>query len=181
MTDAPAAEAANPESSRGCVRTQLDRARFRAALSRFPTGVSIVTFDGPEQRHGMTANSFTAVSIDPPLVLVCVARNATTHDLMRDRPFTVNILGAEEERLALHFAGRPSVKPEWIEDPVAPRLAGCLAWFACAPWAAYDGGDHTLYVGKVMGFDYRGGDALGFVNSRFTVISEASLGVEFLL
>lgn len=154
---------------------------FRGSLGRFATGVAIVTFDGASKRHGITVNSFTSVSMDPPLVLVSIARSTKAHDELADRPFTVNILGAEQRQLALHFAGKPSNDPVWVEGPVAPRLSNVLAYFECKPWAAYDGGDHTLYLGEVMDFNYRNGDALAFANSGFTSIPESQLGIEELL
>lgn len=154
---------------------------FRGSLGRFATGVAIVAFDGPSGRHGITVNSFTSVSLEPPLVLVSIARKARAHDELADRPFSVNILGAEQKALALHFAGRPGIEPEWVEGPTAPRLARPLAYFVCTPWAAYDGGDHTLYVGEVVDFNHRPGDALAFQGGRFTTIPESELGVEDLL
>lgn len=154
---------------------------FRGSLGRFATGVAIVTFDGATKRHGITVNSFTSVSMDPPLVLVSIARDTKAHDELADRPFTVNILGAEQQALALHFAGRPGPEPLFVEGETAPRLARVLAYFSCTPWAAYDGGDHTLYLGEVRDFDYRTGDALAFANSSFTTIPESQLGVEELL
>jgi Conserved protein/domain typically associated with flavoprotein oxygenases, DIM6/NTAB family len=159
---------------------------FRGSLGRFATGVAIVTFaaagaDGTVTRRGITVNSFTSVSMDPPLVLVSIARVAKSHDELRGRPFTVNVLGAEQQALADHFAGRPNREPVWIEGTIAPRLAGVLSYFECTPWAAYDGGDHTIYVGEVQHFDSRSGDALGFVDGRFTAIPEYLLGVEDLL
>ncbi|AJT41314.1 flavin reductase family protein [Psychromicrobium lacuslunae] len=154
---------------------------FRGSLGRFATGVAIVTFEGTT-RHGITVNSFTSVSMEPPLVLASIARTARSHDELANRPFTVNILGAEQQSLAMHFAGRPQAhEPLWIEGQVAPRLANVLAFFECTPWAAYDGGDHTLYLGEVVDFSYRSGDALAFANSRFTTIPESQLGVEDLL
>ena len=169
--------------------SQLYRPRehyFRGSLGRFATGVAIVTFDaarpdGTVKRHGITVNSFTSVSMDPPLVLVSIARSAKAHDDLAGRPFTVNVLGAEQQKLASHFAGRPNDEPQFVEGEVAPRLAGVLSWFECMPWADYDGGDHTLYLGQVVHFDYRTGDALGFVNGRFTAIPEYLLGHEELL
>ena len=155
--------------------------RFRGSLGRFATGVAIVTFDGATRRHGITVNSFTSVSMDPPLVLVSIARAAKAHDELAGRPFTVNILGAEQRQLALHFAGRPGPEPLWVEGETAPRLSQVLAYFECKPWAAYDGGDHTLYVGEVTDFNYRNGDALAFANSAFTTIPESQLGMEDLL
>lgn len=154
---------------------------FRGSLGRFATGVAIVTFDGVNKRHGITVNSFTSVSMDPPLVLVSIAKTTKAHDELAERPFTVNILGAEQQALALHFAGKPGQEPLWVEGQVAPRLSNVLAFFECTPWAAYPGGDHTLYLGEVVDFNYRNGDALAFANSRFTTIPESQLGVESLL
>lgn len=163
-------------------RTSAPRGHhFRGSLGRFATGVAIVTFDGVSKRHGITVNSFTSVSMEPPLVLVSIARSARAHDELVGRPFSVNILGAEQQQLALHFAGRPGREPLWVEGATAPRLARVLAWFECLPWAAYDGGDHTLYVGEVVDFNYRNGDALAFANSAFTTIPESQLGIEELL
>lgn len=154
---------------------------FRGSLGRFATGVAIVTFDGTTKRHGITVNSFTSVSMDPPLVLVSIARSTTAHDELAGRPFTVNILGAEQRQLAMHFAGRPVDEPLWVEGVSAPRLGNVLAYFECTPWAAYDGGDHTLYLGEVQDFNYRKGDALAYANSSFTTIPEDQLGMEDLL
>ncbi len=154
---------------------------FRGSLGRFATGVAIVTFDGATKRHGITVNSFTSVSMDPPLVLVSIARSAKAHDELAGRPFAVNILGAEQRRLALHFAGSPGPEPVWVEGGTAPRLSNVLAYFVCTPWAEYDGGDHTLYLGEVVDFNYRSGDALAYANSAFTTIPESQLGVEELL
>lgn len=154
---------------------------FRGSLGRFATGVAIVTFDGATKRHGITVNSFTSVSMEPPLVLVSIARSTKAHDELAGRPFSVNILGAEQKQLALHFAGRPGPDPVWVEGATAPRLSNVLAYFECTPWAAYDGGDHTLYVGEVVDFNYRNGDALAFANSSFTTIPESQLGMEELL
>jgi flavin reductase (DIM6/NTAB) family NADH-FMN oxidoreductase RutF len=93
----------------------------------------------------------------------------------------VNILGAEQRYLATHFAGWPGPEPRWVEGGTAPRLAGVLAYFECRPWAEYDGGDHTLYLGEVVNFDYRSGDALAFANGSYTTIPESQLGMEDLL
>jgi len=159
---------------------------FRGSLGRFATGVAVVTFDGVDasgapNRHGITVNSFTSVSMEPPLVLVSIQRNVASHELLHGRPFTVNILGAEQQQLAMHFAGKPSLEPRWVEGDIAPRLDGVLSWFACTPWAEYDGGDHTLFIGEVREFDYRSGDALGFVNGQFTTVHEYVPGLESIL
>ncbi|NYE21152.1 flavin reductase (DIM6/NTAB) family NADH-FMN oxidoreductase RutF [Microbacterium immunditiarum] len=156
---------------------------FRGSLGRFATGVAVVTFDAEEsdgrsRRQGITVNSFTSVSMDPPLVLVSIQRSVRSHDLLAGRPFAINVLGAEQRVVAEHFAGRPSLDPVWIEGRFAPRLCDALSHFECTPWAAYDGGDHTLFLGEVQEFDYRRGDALGFVNGQFCTIPEQTSGHE---
>ncbi len=157
---------------------------LRGCLGRFATGVAVVTFAAPGGgRRGLTVNSFTSVSIDPPLILVALQRTIASHDLLRNRCFTVNVLGAEQRELAMRFAGkpRPSLQPAWVQGPYAPRLAGSLSYFECVPWAEYDGGDHTLFLGEVRHFDYRDGDALGFVNGQFISIPQSVAGHEALL
>lgn len=157
---------------------------FRCGLGRFATGVTVVTYFERAERRGFTVNSFTSVSMDPPLVLVSVARSARAHDELHGRTFVVNVLGAEQAELAMHFAGKPRLEPPWVTcddtDSSPPRLAGALAHFQCAPWAAYNGGDHTLFLGEVTDFDYRSGDLLGFSGGRFVTIPEPVFGIEDL-
>jgi flavin reductase (DIM6/NTAB) family NADH-FMN oxidoreductase RutF len=172
----------DPEAGATAMTTDtLDSSRLRSGLSRFGTGVCVVTVAGQDGEHGLTVNAFTAVSLDPPLVLVSIGRKARGHGLLEGAPFTVNVLGAEQEPVARHFAGDPH--PEcvhWEQGEVAPRLAGALATFECRPWRSYDGGDHTLYLGEVVRFDYRRGDGLGYFNSRFATLDEGVLGVEHI-
>jgi flavin reductase (DIM6/NTAB) family NADH-FMN oxidoreductase RutF len=157
------------------------RSALRSCLGRFATGVAVVRFDSDHARHGITVNSFTSVSLDPPLVLVSVDRCARSHDLLHERAFTVNVLGAEQEALARRFAGGADIEPVWVEGDHAPRLAGVLAHLECTPWRAYDGGDHTLFLGEIVGFDFRDGDALAYHTSRFTTVAEQLLGHEHLI
>jgi flavin reductase len=158
-----------------------DVARLRTCLGRFATGVAIVAFDGPGGGHGLTVNSFTSVSMRPPLVLASVAKRARAHDALEGRPFSISILGAEQEAVARCFAGGPAIDVHWIEGGVAPRVAGALASMECTPWRCYDGGDHTLFLGEVVAFEHRDGDALGYHASGFTTIGEQALGFEHLI
>jgi flavin reductase (DIM6/NTAB) family NADH-FMN oxidoreductase RutF len=154
---------------------------LRTCLGRFVTGVTVVTFEGQEGRRGLTINSFSSVSMRPPLIMISVAKTAQAHDELRGRRFCVNVLGAEQEAVARHFAGGGTSAPLWADDPAAPRLAGTLAHLICEPWGAYDGGDHTIFLGEVIEFEYRSGDALAYANSRFTPVTEPVLGHEYLL
>ncbi|WP_037568605.1 flavin reductase family protein [Phaeacidiphilus oryzae] len=156
---------------------------LRACLSRFATGVTVVTYDTPEGPRGATMNSFTSVSAEPPLVLVSVARRARCHGpLGSGIPFCVNVLGAEQEAVARRFAGAPVPgEPEWAPRARVPRLATPLAWVECDPWRTYDGGDHTLVLGLVTALGHRDGDALTYAWSRFGGIAEAAEGMEYLI
>lgn len=160
---------------------QLRVRSLRSCLGRFATGVVVVTFDTEEGRRGVTVNSFTSVSVEPPLVLVSVARKARAHDALKRRPFCVNVLAAEQEAIARQFAGSGEAQVVWVEGTDVPRLAGVLAHVECRPWRDYDGGDHTLFIGEVVDFDYRDGDALAFHTSRFTAIPDTQLGIEDLI
>jgi flavin reductase len=166
-------------------RTQPAGPSLRSCLGRFATGVAVVTFAAEDGPRGITVNSFTSVSMQPPLVLVSVARRARSHDALYGRPFCVNVLAAEQEPVARLFAGAHDASQAatavWREGPIAPRLAGVLAHLECRPWRDYDGGDHTLFLGEVAGFDYRDGDALGYHASRFTSIADVQLGIEDLI
>ena len=154
---------------------------LRACLSRFATGVTVVTYEAGEGPRGATMNSFTSVSADPPLVMISVARRARSHDQLLARPFCVNILGGEQEALARLFAGAPvSAEPRWAPDTRVPRLANPLAWIECEPWCSYDGGDHTLVLGRVTDLGHRDGDALTYAWSRFGTVAEAADGIEYL-
>ena len=154
---------------------------LRSCLGRFATGVVVVTFDASDGYRGITVNSFTSVSMDPPLVLVSVACRARSHDALKGQPFCVNVLGAEQEAVARQFAGTGDGTAVWVDDAAVPRLAGVLAHLECRPWRDYEGGDHTLFLGEVGGFDYRDGAALGFHTSGFTAITDVQLGIEDLI
>ncbi|MFD1662825.1 flavin reductase family protein [Streptomyces caeni] len=159
-----------------------DPGALRACMSRFPTGVTVVTFDDDGAPRGATMNSFTSVSADPPLVLVSVARGARCHRRLTGRPFCVNILGAEQEPLARLFAGAGGpAEPRWAAGARVPRLANPLAWVQCAPWRSYAAGDHTLVLGRVTDLGHRDGDALTYAWSRFGTAVEATEGVEHLI
>lgn len=149
---------------------QIDPRELRSCLGQFTTGVTVVSCEAGGEPHGATVNSFTSVSLDPPLVLVSLARTTRACGYLAGRPFTVNVLCEDQRDLALHFAGKPGERPPTWEpggDGLAPRLSGSLAWIACAPWRSYDGGDHILYVGEVRGIEHAGGDPLVFYGGSF--------------
>ncbi len=148
---------------------------LRTCLSRFVTGVAVVSYLSDGQPRGLTVNSFTSVSMDPPLILVSLARSAKACDQLNDTPFVINVLRASQIDVAMQFAGRP--KPgapiRWITDgpDQPPLLAGALATFRCIPWRAYDGGDHVLQVGEVVAAEVGGEEEpLLFDRGRFAMV-----------
>jgi flavin reductase len=164
--------------------------RMRAVMGRFVTGVSVVTTEGL-QTHGMTANALTSLSLDPPLVLVCVAKTALMHQAITDNGvFAVSILGAHQSAVAAHFADRSRPRGraqfeglEWFpgQTTSAPLLTDAVAWIECCVIDALAGGDHTIFVGKVLHCEEGCGDALVFNRGRFQALSTpASLATESL-
>lgn len=149
----------------------IDPRELRRCLGHFATGVTVVTCRAADGgAHGATVNAFTAVSLDPPLVLVSLERRSKVCRLIESMPFTVNVLEAGQQDLAMHFAGQPGQQEvPWESDSGcgAPRLAGCLAHVSCTPWHYYDGGDHILYLGEVQEFRIHSGRPLLFHTGKF--------------
>ncbi|WP_446666033.1 flavin reductase family protein [Flexivirga sp. B27] len=130
-----------------------DPRSLRDALGKFATGVVVLTYEAGGVYYGVTVNSFTSVSMEPPLVLISMQRSSRALSYLLERPFAVNVMGNEQLLTALQFAGKPQTHQiEWVCDENAPWLNGSLAYFQCTPWAAYDGGDHVLVLGKVSSF-----------------------------
>jgi len=159
--------------------TSLD---FRRALSQFATGVTIVTVEWATRRvHGMTANAFTSVSLEPPLVSVCVDERAQLLPLIRDRrAFGINVLKQNQQNLSEFFARpeqeqgqheREAVKHQvsfrWTAEGV-PLLDNVLCQIACRLHAAYVAGDHTIVVGEVLSAQLYSGAPLVFFRGDYT-------------
>ncbi|HEY9856275.1 MAG TPA: flavin reductase family protein [Stenomitos sp.] len=135
--------------------TQFESGDFRKALGTFCTGVTVVTTPKGEEVVGMTANSFTSVSLSPALVLVSVGKQSGMNALIQEsKVFGVTILAADQEDVSNHFAGKKDPQVEatlsylWHEG--VPMVESGMANLACRLWATYDGGDHTLYLGEVL-------------------------------
>jgi flavin reductase (DIM6/NTAB) family NADH-FMN oxidoreductase RutF len=154
-----------------------DPHQLRGAFGAFATGVTVVTVGGASPR-GMTANSFTSVSLTPPLMLVCVDKDAMMHRaLERAATFAVSVLGAGQEPVARHFADRSRPAGAQQFDTVeqitgrtagAPLIAGAVAHLECEKWRVYDGGDHTIFLGRVLTASRRPGrPGLLFHNGSF--------------
>ena len=146
---------------------------LRQALGRFATGVTVVTALGPSGPMGMTVNSFTSVSLDPPLLLWCPARSSSRHDAFaRAQAFAVHVLGAEQLDLCLRFTRNGEGFEGLDAQPNAegvPVIAGVAARFDCVRHAAHEGGDHTVVIGQVARVTVGGPDdhPLVFAAGRF--------------
>ena len=134
----------------------MDPSAFRAVLGRYATGVAVVTARGPEGVPvGLTVNSFTSVSLDPPLVLFCIGRSAGSEPVFATADsFAVNILATTQAAVSTRFADPASER--FVEDRTvewatgAPVLADAMAALECRVHARYDGGDHVIMVGRVL-------------------------------
>lgn len=133
----------------------FDARDFRHALGRFATGIMVVTGLGPDGRPvGVTVNAFSSVSLDPPLVLFCLGRQASTYGaLAQGERFAVNILAEGQRTLSDLFAGKGEDKFAGIDYQAGlggcPLLTGALGWLECRREATHDGGDHGIVVGRV--------------------------------
>jgi flavin reductase len=158
----------------------VSTSEFRKALGQFATGVTVVTVMRDNQRvHGMTANSFTSVSLEPLQILVCVDRLALTHKFLHERrTFGVNILAEEQEAVARYFA-RPEQEPEsgsglGVAFHASPRgtplLSGTLVQLDCGLVSAVEAGDHSIFIGEVAEMHVREGRPLLFHGGQFKKI-----------
>lgn len=143
---------------------------FRNALGRFATGITVVTTVVDGETHGMTANAFVSVSLDPPLVLVSVGNKAHMHGyLQQSGRYGISVLTAAQERYSQHFAGfgAPELQPEFVEVGGIPLLAESLAHLIVAVTDAHPAGDHTLYIGQVEYMKWWDGEPLLYFQGRY--------------
>jgi flavin reductase (DIM6/NTAB) family NADH-FMN oxidoreductase RutF len=154
-----------------------DSRAFRTALGHFATGVCVVTTTGPDgEAVGVTVNSFASVSLDPPLVLWSLDRASDRFPLfMACAHFCVNVLDAGAQHLShrLSRKGERSVAEEpRFTETASPILKDALAHFECSVEARHDGGDHVIFVGRVLSFDHKSdGDPLLFYRGRYRALS----------
>lgn len=151
-----------------------DTTLLRRALGVFATGVTIVTAldRDTDKPLGFTANSFTSVSLEPPLLLVCLAHTAASYAMFcKTDSFAVNVLSAEQEEVAMIFATRGADKfasVGWRPGSLgAPLIDGSLACFDCEMHERVTAGDHDILMGRVLGFSHEKGTALVYHGGNF--------------
>jgi flavin reductase (DIM6/NTAB) family NADH-FMN oxidoreductase RutF len=151
----------------------IDGMEFRRALGQFATGITVVTTRGADGRpQGLTVNAFASVSLEPPLVLVCIDRRSEVHaGLAQAGRFNVSVLGETQEAFSRRFAGGGPMKFEGIDLPLAanglPAIPEALAVLQCRLAAVHEAGDHVIYVGEVDGLDTRPGPPLVYHGSAY--------------
>ena len=156
-------------------KAQHDARDFRTALGTFPTGVCLITTLAPDgQRAGLTANSFSSVSLDPPMVLWSLSRSATSAPVFRDAEyFAINVLSARDAELSSHFARSGEDKFARFADRFhgglggAPVLDGAAASFECHSRHRYYGGDHIIVIGVVERYQHTDLAPLVFHRGRY--------------
>ena len=154
---------------------------YRKTMSSFATGVTVVTtLDENEYIHGMTANSFTSVSLDPPTVLLCIGntRNTITH-VNNTNEFAINILSDRQKHIADYFAkdqpkGIEVVEFSWSIKFGSPFIEGSIAFLKANVIEKYNYGDHTIILGKVQGLDSQEGNPLLYYHSNYLFVSNSS-------
>ncbi len=135
----------------------IEAADYRRIIGQFATGVTVVTTANGGLLHGMTANAITSVSLDPPLLLVCIDKAAHSYDqFTQSRRFTVNILAEDQQEVSQIFAATSEPEQDRLQGVAyrlgnngAPVIEGCLAYLECTVADHFEGGDHTIFIGGV--------------------------------
>jgi flavin reductase (DIM6/NTAB) family NADH-FMN oxidoreductase RutF len=152
--------------------------QFRNALGRFATGVTVITTRHGEHTHGMTANTFVSVSLDPPLVLASLDNRSHMHQIL---PYVgrygISVLAENQELLSNHFAGRtvPGLQTRFIAHQGMPLLEGAVAHFIVQLIDTRRAGDHTLYIGRVEYFESHDDKPLVFYAGKYQQIHKEQM------
>lgn len=155
----------------------ISKEEFRSALGSFVSGVTVVTTrDGERRPQGLTVSAFSSLSMDPPLILVCINKNTASHNAFTESgAFVINILADDQEQISKQFASRV---PNKFQDVVyhkgvneVPVLEGTVASIECLLVQAYEGGDHTIFVGEVQSSVVRDGEPLSYFRGSYRRLS----------
>jgi flavin reductase (DIM6/NTAB) family NADH-FMN oxidoreductase RutF len=158
----------------------VDPDLFRGTLSNWASGVTVVTSRAGDDVRGMTASAFCSLSLDPPLVLVCIDKSAIMHDfVVKSNNFAINVLARDQEDVSRACASRrveESRRLEGIpyheEATGSPVLDHAIAYLDCRVENAFEGGDHTIFVGRVEAAGARDGEPLLYFRSAYRSIAE---------
>ncbi|MGP4076869.1 flavin reductase family protein [Halobacillus sp. K22] len=148
----------------------MDNRMFRTAMGKFTTGVTVIVSEMEGQVHGMTANAFMSVSLDPKLILVSIDKKAKMNEVIqKSNQFTVNILSGDQKEMSMIFAGQikedKQVEFETVEG--LPVIKDSLVSLVCNVYQDHEAGDHTLYIGEVINLNIQDGDPLAFYEGKY--------------
>jgi flavin reductase (DIM6/NTAB) family NADH-FMN oxidoreductase RutF len=143
----------------------VDGGEFRRAMSHFASGVTVVTTEHAGTAYGMTVASFASLSLDPPLVVVCIEKNTSAHDMIAEaEKFGVSILSDAQGEISRRFASKVDDRFEGVSIRRGrlelPLIEGALVAIECRLYESLPGGDHTIYVGEVVGTHFGAGEPL---------------------
>ena len=156
--------------------SSFDNRELRTAFGSFMTGVTIVTTAGVDgSPRGFTANSFTSVSLEPPLLMICIGKAAASMEVFRQaKGFAVNILSEAQKDVSVLFASKRADKfaeARWRKGPFgSPLIEGSAAWFDCARYQVLDAGDHIILMGQIEAFSYSDGNPLGYARGHYVTL-----------
>ena len=153
----------------------MDDRQFRNAMGKFATGVTVVATEVAGNVHGMTANAFMSVSLNPKLVVISIAEKAQMLEkIKQSKKFSVNILAAGQQELSMIFAGQlknqQDVAFERLEG--IPVLPGAVAQITCEVSAEHVEGDHTLFIGRVTSINLGDSDPLIYFSGKYRSLSD---------
>ena len=150
---------------------------FRSALSRFPSGITVVTTRDSEGRfHGITVSAFCSLSLEPPRVLVCIEKTTGSHEaLLESQAFIVNMLNSDQREMSERFASIIENKFDGMDlvtglDGI-PLLLGCIANLECRVTNSFDGGDHSIFVGEIEKAAVHDGDPILYSRGGYRELS----------
>jgi len=151
----------------------LDPLKLRKAFGNFVTGVTVVTVrDDNETPRGLTANSFTSVSMEPPLILICIDKRANSHyAFAQATAFAVSVLRADQQDISRLFASKADSKFKHCKTFTAvtgtPMIENAICWFDCTVHQSIKAGDHLLLIGEVQAFDQHAGTPLAYCRGTY--------------
>lgn len=156
----------------GAAQSPLSPTVFRTVLGHLPTGVTVLTAFGADGPAGMTANSVTSLSLDPPLILACPARSSSTWPALRQAGrFCVNVMAAHDAAACKQFSAKTADRfhgISWHPRPAGPAIDGAVAWIDAELEEEHQGGDHTIAVARVTAVEARAGtDPLLFFRGQY--------------
>ncbi len=165
------------------IELEFDGARFREVLAHLPTGVTIITANTPDGPTGMAANSFTSVSLDPPLVLFCPAKSSSTWPAIREAgTLCINVMAGHHEQLIRQFALKGADRFAGVDYEMhdeGPVLTEAVAWLTCRIEAEHDAGDHTIVVARVNRLDaVADSQPLVFLRGRYGLFQETVVEIK---